>query len=127
MLCPHHEINVVSYLDASQDIDTTLLFFFLSIEYVFVVDYDDEGQSLPKIFVASPETLDFEEVPLRSLRGPWAVTYDKERERLCWSDIIADAISCAKIDGSNQQVIVGNVPCKNQHTQLKVPTNVVPL
>ena len=64
----------------------------------------------PKILAGPIDTLEFEAVPVRNLRRPVAIDFDPVEEKVYWSDVVAQTISRAFINGSNQEVIASSLP-----------------
>ena len=59
-----------------------------------------------KIWKAPLDTLEFTPLPLRDITGPAAVDYDPVEHKLYWSDIARGTINRAKLDGSEQEVVL---------------------
>ncbi|XP_072019600.1 uncharacterized protein [Amphiura filiformis] len=69
---------------------------------IFVADFYNS-----KIWAAPLDTLEFEALPLQNIDQPVAVDFDPVDQKLYWTDIGRETISRAKLDGTEQEVVVG--------------------
>ncbi|XP_072018610.1 uncharacterized protein [Amphiura filiformis] len=60
-----------------------------------------------RIWAAPLDTLEFEALPLQNIVQPVAVDFDPVEHKVYWSDVGRRIISRAKLDGTEQQVVVG--------------------
>ena len=63
----------------------------------------------PKIWAGPIDSLEFAAVPVQNLRRPVAIDFDPVEQRVYWSDVVAQTISRAFLNGSNQEVIASSL------------------
>ncbi|XP_072019599.1 uncharacterized protein [Amphiura filiformis] len=71
---------------------------------IFVTDFINV-----KIWAAPLDTLEFEALPLQNIGQPVAVDFDPVDHKVYWTDVRRRIISRAKLDGTEQEVVVGYV------------------
>eukprot|EP00057_Strongylocentrotus_purpuratus_P009531 XP_011664005.1 PREDICTED: low-density lipoprotein receptor-related protein 4-like [Strongylocentrotus purpuratus] len=78
-----------------------------SADKIFITDVDDG-----KIFVGENSGFDFHgedirEIPLSGVEAPTGIDYDYRTDKIYWSDQEARTINRASLDGSNQEILIG--------------------
>ena len=78
-----------------------------SADKIFITDVVDG-----KIFVGENSGFDFHgedirEIPLRGVDAPTGIDYDYRTDKIYWSDENARTINRASLDGSEQEILIG--------------------